>query len=464
MNKYIEHLDKILNIPLFEDIYKSFNSIDDLIIKFKIELDCYLYIYHKIPINFTFTDDILICFLKFIDFTDIISKVPIVYSHIIKYINENNINLLTKLFDENVKIQNSVLYLLEYSLISNYLNEEKNNDIKDVYIDINFNGLLEGKHELLGKYIIFEFNNIYYNINNHIHVLERNKEVKRYMQDIMYLLMENNKHTYNIVVHLYGNNNINKHDIISYDTYYIIYYICKNNNLELCKFMVSIGLNINYGDELALRVSIINNHIDLIKYLLDNGANLNSLINNIYKYTYNIIAIINIIFINCLRSNEFTLVKSFINYINISILNQELINNIDINNEKAVDFLLLNGADVHYDDNLAIRTSVERGYYFITELLIKNDADIHIFNDEPLTNSCNYKHYDIVKLLLDNGADLHINNDEPLRNSAFNGDHILFDILIEYGADINVKNGYIKRWSKKNEHFSIYNYVKNLIR
>jgi ankyrin repeat protein len=88
--------------------------------------------------------------------------------------------------------------------------------------------------------------------------------------------------------------------------------------------------------------------------------------------------------------------------------------------------------------------------------LLKNGADVHDDNDNALRwASCN-GHLEVVKLLLANGADVHANNDESLKLASRSGYLKIVKLLVEHGADIN--KGYS---SSFNRHPEIVAYYEN---
>ena len=70
------------------------------------------------------------------------------------------------------------------------------------------------------------------------------------------------------------------------------------------------------------------------------------------------------------------------------------------------------------------------------KLLIKKGADIHANNDYALRSSAAKGHLEVVKLLIEKGADIHAYNNYALRWSAINGHLEVIQLLIEKGANI----------------------------
>jgi ankyrin repeat protein len=68
-------------------------------------------------------------------------------------------------------------------------------------------------------------------------------------------------------------------------------------------------------------------------------------------------------------------------------------------------FLVENGADIHTDNDLALRWSAEYGYLDVVQFLVENGADIHADNDYALQWAARNGHLDVVRFLAENGAD-----------------------------------------------------------
>ena len=69
-------------------------------------------------------------------------------------------------------------------------------------------------------------------------------------------------------------------------------------------------------------------------------------------------------------------------------------------------------------------------------------ADVHANNDIALRTATRRNHIDIVRLLLDHGADLHVLNDNPLRVAAANNHIEIATLLLNRGAYVNAVDDY----------------------
>ena len=90
----------------------------------------------------------------------------------------------------------------------------------------------------------------------------------------------------------------------------------------------------------------------------------------------------------------------------------------DINTFK---YLVDNGANIHADDDEALRFSAYNGNLEIVKYLFEHGANIRALDDWALCLSASQGHLEVVKYLVENGADIHACNDSDLCWAANNG-------------------------------------------
>ncbi len=73
---------------------------------------------------------------------------------------------------------------------------------------------------------------------------------------------------------------------------------------------------------------------------------------------------------------------------------------------EMVDAALAAGADLHYNNDLALRSAVFTGNSHIAKHLIEKGADIHASAEEALLYAAKRRDDDLVRLLLDKGASI----------------------------------------------------------
>ena len=122
---------------------------------------------------------------------------------------------------------------------------------------------------------------------------------------------------------------------------------------------------------------------------------------------------------------------------------------------QGVKYALDNGADVHVENDKALREAVYDGNYDLVKLLLDHGADVHVRNNEPLIHAVDLSFVKIAKLLLDYGADIHINNDQPLNDAISYANFSMIKLLLDRGANVwNIEKDNLKR-IKDNNHYKI---------
>lgn len=84
----------------------------------------------------------------------------------------------------------------------------------------------------------------------------------------------------------------------------------------------------------------------------------------------------------------------------------------------------------------ALVTAVVKNDVQMVHACLEAKADIHFQEDLPLRSAAFTGHFDILKLLVDKGADIHAVNDEALLYAAKSRDSAMTLYLIEKGADV----------------------------
>ncbi len=87
----------------------------------------------------------------------------------------------------------------------------------------------------------------------------------------------------------------------------------------------------------------------------------------------------------------------------------------------VVKYLVEKGADIHVNNEIALRNAIYYGNIDVIKFLVENGANIHILNNQPLVDSCSDGYLVVVKYLIEKGANIHSNDDEPLRRASNDG-------------------------------------------
>ena len=93
---------------------------------------------------------------------------------------------------------------------------------------------------------------------------------------------------------------------------------------------------------------------------------------------------------------------------------------------------LIGSADVHADDDCALRLASCNGHYNTTKLLLEHKADVHADDDYALRCASHNGHYSIVELLLEHKANVYALNDYAIRLSSHNGHYKVVELLKSY--------------------------------
>lgn len=117
--------------------------------------------------------------------------------------------------------------------------------------------------------------------------------------------------------------------------------------------------------------------------------------------------------------------------------------------------LLECGADIHFNEDVALCASAQQGHFEMMVTLLEHGANIHARDDEALFLSIEANHPDIVTALLECGADVHARNDAALLCGVQSKQPDIVTALLEHGADPCGRNDYIFLYSFWFEHLKI---------
>lgn len=238
------------------------------------------------------------------------------------------------------------------------------------------------------------------------------------------------------------------------NTTYLFKYFLVFGNLEIMKYLVDIGTNIDFKEPELLNDAAERGYLDIVKYLFDNGA----VVDSLYDRSLRLAA----------TNNHLDVVKYLVekgtnvNHHNcIALSNAITLDNVDV-----VKYLVKNGADLdlygpgflnsasssgHLDIvkvlvengvnkksyNKAFLSACKKGHLNVVRYLVENGADIHVDNDFGLNYAANNGHLDLVKYLIDKGITM---NNDALVNASASGNLEIFKYLVKHGGDIHGKN------------------------
>lgn len=139
---------------------------------------------------------------------------------------------------------------------------------------------------------------------------------------------------------------------------------------------------------------------------------------------------------NCLDKNKYTLDKLIKNGKIMNDLESELTEAVKNNSLEKVQKLLIDGADVHIDNDILIRLACDSGYTLIAKTLLCAGADVHVLDDIPITLAIIKGHIETVRLLLEYNANVHNRMEAPLVYTCIHNHPKITKLLLEHGADV----------------------------
>ena len=123
-------------------------------------------------------------------------------------------------------------------------------------------------------------------------------------------------------------------------------------------------------------------------------------------------------------------------------------------------YLVEHGANIHADEDLALRRASKNGHLEVVKYLVEQGADIHAFNDYALRDASLNGHLEVVKYLVEQGANINAREDYALCYASANGHLEVVKYLVERGANINAENDYALRDASLNGHLEVVKYLE----
>lgn len=197
---------------------------------------------------------------------------------------------------------------------------------------------------------------------------------------------------------------------------------CENGKFKVVKVLIN-GKSFDL-DEALIKASK-NGHLKIVEFLLDNGAN-----------PINEDAFALACRFGDLEMAKLLYCRSYNSY-DVNFLNKCLIISCKTNKIEIVRFLVNIGADVRYDNDLALRISSELGFYEIVRFLVIMQSDVNAFNGDALISACQNGHTKVVEFLLKNRANPTCMQNLAIEVACKNGHTEIVKLLIENGANIN---------------------------
>jgi hypothetical protein len=121
----------------------------------------------------------------------------------------------------------------------------------------------------------------------------------------------------------------------------------------------------------------------------------------------------------------------------------------------ATSFLIENKADIHFENDYALRDGCKIGHTRTVALLLEQKADIHVSNDYGIRLASKHGHKDIVALLIQHKADIHAEDNDAVRLASGYGHKDVVALLLEHKADLHAEDGFAVRSASSNGHTDV---------
>lgn len=249
-------------------------------------------------------------------------------------------------------------------------------------------------------------------------------------------------------------------------------YVCKNGNLELVKYIHSLGIK----NEVALAHAADNGHLNVVKYLISNGYDIHYYNNyalrlaadsghiEVVKYLVSLGAIVddnnNEAISLASKKGHIRIVKYLVK-IGATISAESLINAAETDNYNIVQYFLLQGADIHAFNDEALIRAARNGNNRVVQELLNKGANISAQENKALKVSAGNGHTLVVEELLNRGATLNPENDYMIIWPVINYGYLdILKLLIEKtNMNININNGYFLRSAAETKNTEIIHYL-----
>ena len=123
--------------------------------------------------------------------------------------------------------------------------------------------------------------------------------------------------------------------------------------------------------------------------------------------------------------------------------------------EDFIPLAVKSGANVHANDDNALRRASYRGHAAVVALLLKAGAYVHANDDSALRRASYYGHAAVVECLLKAGANVHANDDYALRKASEYGHAAVVELLLKAGAYVHANDDYALRKASYYGHATV---------
>ena len=125
----------------------------------------------------------------------------------------------------------------------------------------------------------------------------------------------------------------------------------------------------------------------------------------------------------------------------------------------VVEYLVSLGANIHEDDDDAVRRAPSRGHLEVVKYLVSLGANIRAHDDSAMLWASASGHLEVVKYLVSLGANIHTNNDKPLIMASAKGHFFVVKYLVSLGANIHAQKDYALRHASAYGRLEVVKYL-----
>ncbi len=125
---------------------------------------------------------------------------------------------------------------------------------------------------------------------------------------------------------------------------------------------------------------------------------------------------------------------------------------ISIDSIQDVEYLIINGANIHAHGTFVLNWVVNGNYIDILKLMIEYNDNIHLYYKILLRWAVDNGHTEIVRVLLKRDVDVHADDDYALRWASRNGHTETVRLLLQHNANVHADDDYALRWASRNDH------------
>ena len=109
--------------------------------------------------------------------------------------------------------------------------------------------------------------------------------------------------------------------------------------------------------------------------------------------------------------------------------------------------LVSRGANIHVNNNYAVRLASYYGQIEVVQYLVSQGANIHAYNSEAVRLASEKGHLDVVRYLISQGADIHAKDNYAVRSASHNKYFAVVAYLVVQGAPITYLPEFQRRYT-----------------